>query len=260
MNKIWKNDFYRFTKSPVLLFTTAFAFLLPFALTMILRQNINFGVGVGTFGEPTIVAFREMRDIIHMGVQYHMGLGIFVAVLISVFIGQEYQWNTWQHKWIIGKSRTNIYISKVFVSCVSSAVLFLLFQSVVLLFSGQMMEILSSEYAALIINGVFIYIALGAVICMLSMLIRNHIASVVTSLIFVMFSESLTSLIGIISGASSLTAPIGSWIIRHTVYGMSLRASEAYSLNLMAGMGVNSLIIIALYTCFGLFVFRKYEL
>ena len=103
-----KNDIYRLTKSPVLYVATAFAFLLPFALTILLRQNINFGVGVSTFGEPMIVAFREMQDTVRMGVRYHMGLGVIAAILISVFIGQEYQWNTWQHKWIIGKSRAGI--------------------------------------------------------------------------------------------------------------------------------------------------------
>ena len=187
MNGIGKNDIYRLTKSPVLYVAIVFAFLLPFTLTMILRQNINFGVGVSTFGEPMIVTFREMQDIILMGVRYHMGLGVFTAILLSVFIGQEYQWSTWQHKWIIGKSRAGIYLSKLIVSCATSIALFLLFQAVALLSSGRMSEIASREYAALILNGVFVYVALGAVICMLSMLIRNHIASIIASLVFGVF-------------------------------------------------------------------------
>ena len=121
-------------------------------------------------------------------------------------------------------------------------------------------ELASRGYAALIMNGVFVYVALGAVICMLSMLIRNNIASIIASLVFVVFSESLTSLIGTISRASDATASIGSFIIRHSLYGLSLRASEANSLNMMVGIGVNSLAIVMLSVCIGLILFRRYEL
>ena len=260
MSGIWKNDIYRLLKSPVFFVSMAFSFVLPFALTMILRQDINIGIGISGFNEPTIIIFREMQDIIRMGIQYHTALGVFVAIVVSVFIGQEYQWNTWQHKWIIGKNRTHIYLSKVVVSCITSAMLFVLFQLVVLLFSGQMGAILSKEYAVLMISGIFVYTALGAVICMVSMLIKNFVVSIVTSLIIVMFSENLLSLIGNISGSNEITASIGSWIIRHSIYGMAIRASEVFTITSMGGIVANSLIIVALSTCIGLLVFRRYDL
>ena len=81
MSGIWKNDIYRLLKSPVFFVSMAFSFVLPFALTMILHQDINIGIGISGFNEPTIIIFREMQDIIRMGIQYHTALGVFVAIV-----------------------------------------------------------------------------------------------------------------------------------------------------------------------------------
>ena len=261
MIKVWKNDFYRLSKSPVLYGVMVFTFILPFALTMIIRQDINFGVGIGLYGEPTIIAFREISDIIQMGIQYHMGLGIFVAILISVFIGQEYQWNTWQHKWIIGKSRTNIYLSKLALSCIASVLMFLLFQMVVLLFSGQITEIFTSEYLVKITGGLFVYAALGAVICLLSMLIKNNVASIIVCLLYVLFSETIVSAISNIGSISDTVGRFVEFGIRHSVYGMSMIVSSPqFSAGQIMRIIANSLVVILLSTLLGLAAFRKYEL
>ena len=101
-------------------------------LMLMIRQDIRMGISV--FGNLT--ALRNADDIIRIGVQYHKGLGIFAAILTSVFIGQEYNWKTWQHKWITNNSRAGIYLSKATLSAVVSVVIFLLFQAVAVLCSG----------------------------------------------------------------------------------------------------------------------------
>ena len=161
MTNVWKSDLYRIGKSRLLYGVAASTFIIAFFLIMLMRQDIRLGISI--FGNLT--AFKGIDDIIRIGIAYQKGLGILVAVLISVFIGQEYQWQTWQQKWMASKSRISIYLSKAALSSVVSAAIFLLFQIVALLSSGQIPEILTLEYAGMIISGVFIYAALGSVIC-----------------------------------------------------------------------------------------------
>ena len=57
-------------------------------------------------------------------------------------------------------------------------------------------------------------------------LIRNHIASIIASLVLVIFGESITALIGTISRVSDENTPIGSLIIRHSLYGLSFTGNR----------------------------------
>ncbi len=143
MPEVLMADVYRFGKSKLFYGMAIFTGMLAFFLVMIIRQNVRFGVSV--FGD--LIAFKEIADVIRIGAAYQKGLGIVAAVMISIFIGQEYQWKTWQHKWMVTQSRSSIYLSKVVLSSAFSVVLFLLL--VVLLSSGQIMELLTVEYAVL---------------------------------------------------------------------------------------------------------------
>ena len=253
---IWKSDLYRFGRSKLFYGIMAFTCFLAVTLTMFIRQDIRLGISV--FGNLT--AFKSIADIISIGVQYQKGLGILIAVLISVFIGQEYLWKTWQNKWIAGKNRTSIYLSKVLLSSVVSTAIFLLFEIVVLLCSGQMKEIFSVNFVSMIVCSSFIYAAIGAVLCMISMLIKNSLTSTLVCLGYILFSETLASLTLNISGISSVTAKIGDWIIRHSLYGMSLKINGIGSPENILPIFVNSVAIIILSTVTGTLLFRKYEL
>jgi ABC-type transport system involved in multi-copper enzyme maturation permease subunit len=257
LTNILKSDFYRFGKSKLFYGFAAFTALMAFSLMMLIRQDIRLGISV--FGELT--AFRGTEDIIRIGIQYQKGLGIFAAVLLSGFIGQEYQWKTWQHKWITNRSRVCIYLSKVVFSLAGSAAIFLIYETVALLCSGQTQNILSKDYAATLVCGVFVYAALGTVICLLSMLIRNSMASTIISLCYVLFAETLASAVRNISGFSAAAGRFVEFCIRHSVYGMQAIVSGAdFSADLAAGIVINVLAIMLLSTALGLIVFRKYEL
>ena len=183
MNNIIKNDLYRFSKSILLYVILSLTIVISFSLTMMIRQDIRLGISV--FGNLT--AFRGIDDIIRIGILYQRGLGFFIAILLSVLIGQEYQWKTWQHKWIANKSRAGIYLSKAVLSSAISAAVFLIFQIVVLLSSSQIENILTAGYTAMVISGAFVYAALGAVVCLLSMLIKNNITSIIACICYVMY-------------------------------------------------------------------------
>jgi hypothetical protein len=231
--------------------------LVSLALVTLIRQDIRLGISV--FGDLT--AFKAAGDIIRMGIEYQKGLGILVAILLSVFIGQEYQWKTWQHKWITNKSRPHIYHSKAVFSAIGSAAIFLIYEIVALLTSGQIQNMLTNGYAAMILCGAFIYAALGTVICLLSMLIKNSTASTIVCICYVMFSETLASVLQNIAGFSAIVGRVIEAGISHSVYGMSmLVSSTTFSADYAVGVVINALIIMILSTAFGVFVFRKYEL
>jgi ABC-type transport system involved in multi-copper enzyme maturation permease subunit len=185
MTELLAGDLYRLKKSQLLRGIMILVCFLSFLLIITIRQDIR--VGISVFGNLT--AFKGIPDVIRVGTQYQKGLGILAAILISVFIGQEYQWKTWQHKWTIHRSRARIYLSKAAVSSGLSAAVFLVFESIALLSSGQIHSIVTSEYVTFIACGFALYSALGACICAISLAIKNNATSIVISLLYVLFSR-----------------------------------------------------------------------
>jgi ABC-type transport system involved in multi-copper enzyme maturation permease subunit len=257
MTNIWKSDLYRFGKSKLFYGVAAFTCSIAFSLIMLMRQDIRLGISV--FGNLT--AFKGIDDIIRIGIAYQKGLGILVAVLISVFIGQEYQWQTWQQKWLTNKNRIYIYLSKAVLSSAVSAAIFLIYQIVALLSSGQIQEMLTPEYACMMIGSIFIYAALGSVICMFSMLVKSSTVSIIACLGYVLFSETLISLIRNLGSFSDTIARLVEWGVKHSIYGMSSIVSGAsVSADFAITILINSLAIMLLSTAIGVFLFRKCEL
>ena len=257
MTTLLGSDLYRLGKSKLFHGIMAFTGILAFLLMMIMHQDIRLGISV--FGNLT--AFKGIEDIIRIGTEYQKGLGILLAILISVLIGQEYQWKTWQHKWIINKSRTRIYLSKALLSSATSAAVFLVFELIALFSSGQISNILTSEYVAMIICGFAIYAALGAVICLLSMSIKNNTASTIVCLCYVLFSETLWSAIRNLSSFSSSVVKIVELGMRHSIYGMStIISSTSLCADMTISIVINSVVIMLIATAFGVIVFSKYEL
>ena len=113
----------------------------------------------------------------------------------------------------------------------------------------------------MMISSVFIYAALGSVICMLSMLIKNNTASTIVCLVYVLFSETQMFVIRNIGGLSEMTAKASEWIVGHSIYGMSAIICDAsVSMGNVLPIFINSVAIIILSTIIGVLVFRKYEL
>lgn len=257
MTAIWKGDLFRFGKSKLFYGIAACTCLIACSLMILTRQDIRFGISI--FGNLT--AFKTTDDIVRIGVQYQKGLGVLVSILLSVFIGQEYAWKTWQHKWIIGRSRANMYISKALLSSMVSIAIFLLFEGAALLCSGQILNLLTDGYVSMVICSVFVYAALGSVICMLSMLIKNNTASIIVCLGYVLFGETILSAIKNVSGLFNNIARFAEWGMQHSIYGMMIRiCNPSVSIGLIFPIFLNAVIIILVSTTIGLLLFRKYEM
>ena len=259
MSNVLKSDFYRLAASSKLLYgLAALVSGIAFLLTMMVRSDISLGIGAS----DTWIIISEIDDIIRMGIQYHNGLlGVVAAVLISVFIGQEYQWKTWQNKWVTSQNRAHIYLSKMALSSFASAAIFLAYQLAALFSSGQVGAILTGEYVFMIICGVFIYAALGTVICLIAMSVKNNVAGVIMCLCYVLFIETLLFAASNLANISAAAGGFADWGIRHSIYGMAAVVSSAdFSPERTFGIVINALIIMALSTVVGLLIFRKHEL
>ena len=257
MLNILRSDFYRLGKSKLFYGLAAFAAILAFSLMTLMQQDVRIGISI--FGDLT--AFKAAGDIIRIGIEYQKGLGILIAILLSVFIGQEYLWKTWQHKWVTNKSRACIYLSKAVFSAAGAVLIFLIYEAAALLASGQIQSVLTKDYAAMVLCGVFIYAALGSVICLLCMLIKNSMASTIVCLCYVLFAETTASIIRNIGGLSATVGQLIDLGIKHSIYGMStIVASTAFSAGYSINIVINALAIMILSTAFGVMVFRKYEL
>ena len=183
------------------------------------------------------------------------------AVFISVFIGQENQWNTWQHKWLIGRTRAGIYLSKVLLSVILSTSLFILFEFIALICLGKISSLLESGYIQMLACGTFIYATLGSIFCLISMLIRNSVFSITVSLGYVLCGEMILSIMQNIARTIPATAQIINAWSGHTVYGMSVAVySSPIATDLIISTAVSSLCISALTVLIGVWRFSKYEL
>ncbi len=250
-------DFYRIKKNRLFYGMIIFAGLISFLLMILNRQDIRLGISI--FGNLT--TFISAKDVITLGVQYQKGLGLVIAIFISVFIGQEYQWNTWQHKWLISKNRFGMYLSKAILSAIVSALTFLVFEISALLISGQISVLLAGGYITTLLCGSVIYIALGAVLCFISMLIKNGTTSIIVTLGYVMLSETLVTVLQNIGGISAVTEKIITWCVQHSIYGMSVAlATASMTPEIISSIIISSFATFTVTTIAGILLFRKYEL
>lgn len=220
------------------------------------RRDVRLGVSI--FGSLT--TFISAEDVISLGFQYQKGLGVIAAVFISVFIGQEYQWSTWQHKWLIGKNRFGMYLSKAFFSGAASLLIFLSYELSALLFSGQIGTLLTGSFAASMLCGALVYIALGSVICFVSMVIRSSTVSAVAALGCVLLSETLITTLQSIRSKAAILEEIAAWIVKHSIYSISSAlSSAAITPELIKTAVTTSLATFALLTIMGMMIFNRYE-
>jgi hypothetical protein len=152
-------------------------------------------------------------------------------------------------------------LSKAIISSAISTSIFLLYEFIALLSSGQISNILAGGFISTIICGFAIYSALGVVLCLFSMLIKNSTTSTIVCLCYVLFSETLWSAIRNLSSFSSIVVKIVEIGFMHSIYGMStIISSTSLSTGMAMNIIFNSVVIMLLATQLGLAIFKKYEL
>ncbi len=250
MERVLKYDIYRLQRSAILYGVLGFAILIPLFLTMVMNNEINLGISI--YGN--VEEIKSVTDIIFIGTQYYKGLGYLVAVVISVFWGQEYLWNTIGKKVTMVKNRDAIYFSKVLLSCSVSAIIYCLFECTIFFFAKE--NLLNGENIYKLISGLIPYIALGAVFAMITTIVKNNVVALLTCFGYVLFTEPIFVFVQGIEAIS----PYSTIVVKYTIYGMVQRASTSTSLLELCFLIINTLVIVIISSIVGRFVFRRQEL
>lgn len=256
MTQIIKGDFFRLSKSKQGRSLLTTALLISIVFTVLIHQEIRFGIII--FESET--NFKSVWDIFELGLAHQKILGIFVAILIASFIGQEYQWHTWQQKWLAGYSRSRIYLSKVLLSITLSVGLFFIFEMTTFLLSGALAITWTGNFWLLLMGGCFIYATLGSTLCLFAMLIKQSFAATLACLGFVMFGEMLLMVVHQLARFSDIIAQIAKWLTKHSLYGMAQTMQGNVSVQDVFSVAVTGMGIMMLTTIIGITIFRHYEL
>ena len=228
--------------------------IISIALVTLVKQDIRLGISI----IGNIAVFKSIEDIILVGANYQKGLGILIAIAISLFIGQEYSFKTWKLKCIENGHRSYIYLSKMIVSMLLSVGVLIVFQGVSLLFYWHSSEVITSNYIFTVTSAIFVYATLGAVICFLSMVIKSNTVATIASISYILLFETFVSILKPAVNFSVTLSNIFNWTINHSVYGMNnlIQLGNA-SIDTLLFTSINSIVIISLTLFIGCSIFKR---
>lgn len=248
-----KRDILRALKSfhiqVILVITILFSFLFTFFV-----GNGN-KIGISIFGELT--TYKDLSEVLLNGLNYTKGLGFLITFAITLFIAEEYQYNTWQHYICSGRKRREIYVGKYLFANVLALIIFIIY-------------ILSSYFTSLIINkaisfdkiifiisrGIMIYATLASLIVFLSMSFKNYIGGILASLVFVFFEKDiLTSILSIFKKLNIGLEFLGKFTL------MKINSlGPVANINLLSEMIIPCILITVFSIILGSYCFSKFEL
>lgn len=245
-----KNDLYRIKKTSSLYIMLFLSFFISLFFLILNSKGIKLGIYVLEASSN----IKETNDIALFGLKYQILLGLFVAIIISLFIGQEYRWKTWKLKIVSGFSHNKLFISKLICSSLISISIFLVYQIIILLYSRNLLSL------SIILNGVFVYAALGSIVCFISIIIKNDTISIVVSICYVLLGETFINSLKSLFSFSDIGVNVYNQIVKHTLpYIVSNISLNPYSITTLTTTILNTSLIIGLITILGLTIFRKYE-
>ncbi len=252
MMKIIKNDFYRLACSKFFYIVFGISVLISAFLSLVLRSDVRIGISI--FGNLT--AFKGVEDLVLIGTQYYKGLGFLIAIIISIFIGQDYLWKTLCNKWNVTRSRTKMYLSKLLLSCIVCVIIYISFQTMVLVFSSESELFFNAKYLLMMASGILPYITLGSIFTLISTTMKNNLYAVIACLGYVLLSETF---VGFVLNLAN-SAPVIETIIRHSVYGMSQSVNITITISKAFYLLLNAVVISTISSIIGLVVFKNQEI
>jgi ABC-type transport system involved in multi-copper enzyme maturation permease subunit len=257
LTNILKCDFYRLRKFKPLYFSFIASALLSFLLVSLIKQDIRFGISI--VGNLTVL--KNFNDIFLIGANYQKGLGILVAIVISLFVGQEYSYKTWKLKCFNTKNRSIIYFSKMIQAIVVSIIIPAIFQLIALLFYGNFSILNNEVYILTLITSGVSYATLGVVICFINIVMKSHISSIVASICYVLLLDTFVSIGNSLFSFTDITEKIFKYFIDFSPYGIN---KIIISGNVTQESLFQAFIILVVSTTvaylLGTQLFKKYEL
>lgn len=174
MNRLLNAGFYRLKRNKV--FVICLAGVLSYCIFVNITQYFNelkYGDEGGFIVDPLIFNFLTL-------------IGVVFSVFISLYVGTEYSDGTIRNKLIVGKSRTEVYISNLII-CISGGIIitvsaFILGMALgIPLFGTPKMGI--PQLALMMFNGVCIGIAYASIFNMIAMINSSKTNSAVVCIL-----------------------------------------------------------------------------
>lgn len=182
--------------------------LLDSGFTRLKKSKIFWLLSMFSIGLALFIIFGQYNQMIKYDfkveidqiiLDYAPIIGIVIAIFISLFFGVEYSDGGIRNKISIGHKRTNIYLSNVIISIITSIFSYLLFIAVVTiigipLFGGLTMEL--SKLLMLLGCVMVTVLAYCSIFALLAMLISNKTINAVVSIMlaFGLIMAALTCL------------------------------------------------------------------
>ena len=140
-----------------------------------------------------------------------MYIGIVIAVFMGIFVGQDYSGGTIRNKHIIGHSRMAMYLSNLIICFTASIMIYFAFVAVITgssalgIIGGFEMPL--GKMAELHLTTVFAIMSISSILLLISMLIPNKAAGVVTGMILAIFLIGIANTIDYRLTAKEYTQP-----------------------------------------------------
>lgn len=112
-------------------------------------------------------------------------LGILSAVLVSIYIGHEFSCGAMRNKIVSGGGRSKIYLSKLIVSSLMGAIVYLSYHLVNFIFGSALMGwqgASAANVALALLAGLFMTLAYCSIFTAVAMLSKNTIVSLLTGI------------------------------------------------------------------------------
>ena len=178
MAKLLRANFARLRKERIFLICAAVMALYGLFLCIALNYSMHLN--------NTEIAFDGVF-LYGYGLYGYIAIpGILMAALCSVFIGTEYSDGTIRNKLIVGRTRTEIYLSN-FLTCAAAGILLNLSYIIVVCAVGiplfGFFHASASVMLKLILDGTLMMVSYAAVFNLMSMLVQNKTTAAILGLI-----------------------------------------------------------------------------
>lgn len=251
-----KSEFYRLIKSKYILAAFLIIFFMAGFNIFLLKSDIKLGISI--FGDGDITTIKNFNDLIFLGLNFKKGLGLIIALIISLFIGQEYNYKTLKLKIVSNNSREKIFLSKLIMSIIIAIVIFSMYQILIFSFASifGIINITENNLEIKYISSLFIYIAIASITYFICLICRNNVLSIILTTFYILFNNTLYSVFQMLNsrGIKFLEVPL-----RYSLSSQSnLINSNVNNIEYMKNIFICFIIFFLVGFC-GMILFKKAE-
>lgn len=257
MNKLLKANFYKLTKEKSIYVLAGLSILISIVAIIIYKV-----IGSISMEGLIVTELGNGETLFLSGIQLSQNAGMLMALGIVMYVGKEFSQNTIRNKIIVGYSKTSIYLSNFIMSVVVSAILYIVYELVVVCIGipvfGWGKTFVFAEFIRQLINSLLILVTVSAVVNMITMLSRNLVTAILISVLGIIIIPAILSAINMVPlGETART--VMDIIMKSNFLGQSVLIGTENSVSFMIWVIVSSIITTAGITGLGCYLFEKMD-